>query len=153
MVLWVPGGAPEALRRLMSGPDRTSLDDLRGTAPQARLVASVCEGALLLAAAGLLDGYEAMTHWAFIPDAERLRIENGDPQFLDLRGVWKDTIFTKQDYEVVMRTRYERYIGEYVLHCHILDHEDQGMMQNVRIGLPETFGPQATAAAGGHPHR
>ncbi|PPD27432.1 MAG: hypothetical protein CTY21_13555, partial [Methylomonas sp.] len=29
-----------------------------------------------------------------------------------------------------------RYIGEYVLHCHILDHEDQGMMQNVSIVLP-----------------
>jgi cyclohexyl-isocyanide hydratase len=29
-------------------------------------VTSVCEGALLLAAAGLLDGYRATTHWAFI---------------------------------------------------------------------------------------
>ena len=38
-------------------------------------------------------------------------------------------------YTLVVRTRYQRYIGEYVLHCHILDHEDQGMMQNVSIGL------------------
>ena len=41
---------------------------------------------------------------------------------------------------VHVRTRYERYIGEYVLHCHILDHEDQGMMQNVRVLLPDGHG-------------
>jgi L-ascorbate oxidase len=41
---------------------------------------------------------------------------------------------------VITRTRYQRYIGEFVLHCHILDHEDQGMMQNVRIGLPDGKG-------------
>jgi hypothetical protein len=29
-----------------------------------------------------------------------------------------------------IRTRYKRYIGDFVLHCHILDREDQGMMQN-----------------------
>jgi cyclohexyl-isocyanide hydratase len=28
-------------------------------------VCSVCEGALLLARAGLLDGHKATTHWAF----------------------------------------------------------------------------------------
>jgi hypothetical protein len=30
-----------------------------------------------------------------------------------------------------------RYVGEFVLHCHILDHEDQGMMQNVAVVLPD----------------
>ncbi|MDY6803407.1 MAG: multicopper oxidase family protein [Cyanobacteriota bacterium] len=29
--------------------------------------------------------------------------------------------------------RFLDYPGEYVLHCHILTHEDQGMMQNVRV--------------------
>jgi hypothetical protein len=33
----------------------------------------------------------------------------------------------------------ERYIGEYVLHCHILDHEDQGMMQDVQINNPRAM--------------
>ena len=45
-------------------------------------------------------------------------------------------------YTVVVRTRYQRYIGDFVLHCHILDHEDQGMMQNVRIQL--SGGPGAS---------
>jgi FtsP/CotA-like multicopper oxidase with cupredoxin domain len=81
-----------------------------------------------------------------------------DPQYPGLKGVWKDTLWIKSligsetcstnpksgIYTVVVRTRYQRYIGEYVLHCHILDHEDQGMMQNVSIGLPNGQGGGAT---------
>jgi FtsP/CotA-like multicopper oxidase with cupredoxin domain len=47
-----------------------------------------------------------------------------------------------------MHSRYERYISDFVLHCHILDHEDQGMMQNVCIRLPD--GRCGIAAAGHH---
>jgi FtsP/CotA-like multicopper oxidase with cupredoxin domain len=67
-----------------------------------------------------------------------------DPQYPGLKGVWKDTLFVKNAgpgvYTVVVRTRYQRYIGDFVLHCHILDHEDQGMMQNIRIALPDGQG-------------
>ena len=64
--LWVPGGDPAALARLMGGPNRTYLDFLIRLSKQTPWVCSVCEGALLLAAAGLLDGYEMTTHWAFV---------------------------------------------------------------------------------------
>jgi cyclohexyl-isocyanide hydratase len=53
-VLWVPGGLPDALARLMGDPERIYLDFLLKQSVKARYVASVCEGALLLAAAGLL---------------------------------------------------------------------------------------------------
>jgi FtsP/CotA-like multicopper oxidase with cupredoxin domain len=68
-----------------------------------------------------------------------------DPQYVGLKGVWKDTLWIKSltppgvssgQYTIVIRTRYQRYTGDFVLHCHILDHEDQGMMQNVRIAVP-----------------
>jgi len=59
-----------------------------------------------------------------------------DPQYPGLKGMWKDTLWIKPGYTVTVRTRYERYIGDFVLHCHILDHEDAGMMQNLAIVLP-----------------
>ena len=80
--------------------------------------------------------------------------EDGDDQYAGLKGVWKDTIWVKNlpskkhpdgIYTVETRTRYERYIGDFVLHCHILDHEDQGMMQNVRIAVPDGHGGTAQA--------
>jgi L-ascorbate oxidase len=72
-----------------------------------------------------------------------------DTQYPGLKGAWKDTLWVKnvkvsdtvrKTYKVIVRTKYERYIGDFVLHCHILDHEDQGMMQNVRIGIPDGNG-------------
>ena len=77
-----------------------------------------------------------------------------DPQYRGLKGVWKDTLWVKNSglpYKVVVRTRYQRYIGDFVLHCHILDHEDQGMMQNVRISLPDHGGPTCPANTLGQP--
>jgi FtsP/CotA-like multicopper oxidase with cupredoxin domain len=46
---------------------------------------------------------------------------------------WKDTLFVDKGQTVKLRTRYETFDGDFVLHCHILDHEDQGMMESVRI--------------------
>jgi transcriptional regulator GlxA family with amidase domain len=84
-VLWVPGGDPQALNALMQETPCTYLDFLVRCAEDARFVASVCEGALLLAAAGLLDGYEATTHWAFIPCLlqrfPNVKVVDGHPRF------------------------------------------------------------------------
>ena len=44
--------------------DEELLADLAAIAGRARRVTSVCTGAWLLAAAGLLDGFDATTHWA-----------------------------------------------------------------------------------------
>jgi FtsP/CotA-like multicopper oxidase with cupredoxin domain len=76
--------------------------------------------------------------------------DGGDPQYPGLRGAWKDTLWVKQGYTATIRTRYQRYIGEFVLHCHILDHEDQGMMQNVAIVLPGGTPASVNAPAGAH---
>jgi FtsP/CotA-like multicopper oxidase with cupredoxin domain len=47
--------------------------------------------------------------------------------------VWKDTILVHQGQPIEIMSRYTDFTGEFVLHCHILDHEDQGMMQKVEI--------------------
>lgn len=63
-LLWVPGGSPDALAAQIQDADY--MQRLRDWAETAKYVVSVCEGAVLLAAAGLLDGYRATTHWAFL---------------------------------------------------------------------------------------
>ncbi len=52
--------------------------------------------------------------------------------------VWRDTVILRANQTVTFRTRYQRFTGDFVQHCHILDHEDQGMMELVRITATET---------------
>lgn len=61
-VLFVPGGHGQ--RDLMS--DETVLRFLADHGGTARYVTSVCTGSLVLGAAGLLRGYAATTHWAYV---------------------------------------------------------------------------------------
>tara|TARA_R110000751_G_scaffold39159_1_gene93196 strand:- start:12057 stop:12713 length:657 start_codon:yes stop_codon:yes gene_type:complete len=45
--------------------DEETVDFIRATGAQAQYVTSVCTGAFLLGAAGLLKGKQATTHWAY----------------------------------------------------------------------------------------
>ena len=47
--------------------------------------------------------------------------------------VWRDTLMVYKGITSYVYTRYADYIGAYVYHCHILDHEDQGMMEVVEV--------------------
>ena len=58
-LVFVPGGP--GVGALME--DKAVLEFLRRQAQQAKYVTSVCTGALVLGAAGLLKGYRATTHW------------------------------------------------------------------------------------------
>jgi cyclohexyl-isocyanide hydratase len=58
-VLCIPGGG--GVNALLE--DEVVLDVVRERAAAARYVTSVCSGALLLGAAGLLEGKRATTHW------------------------------------------------------------------------------------------
>jgi transcriptional regulator GlxA family with amidase domain len=71
--------------------DEALLAWLRARAGQARRLASVCSGALLLAAAGLLTGQRATTHWSRCTELARaypdVTVEN-DPIFIRDGDVW-----------------------------------------------------------------
>jgi FtsP/CotA-like multicopper oxidase with cupredoxin domain len=53
---------------------------------------------------------------------------------------------------MTIRQRFRDFTGEYVIHCHILGHEDRGMMENVQVvcpkpreaefGVPRAQGPE-----------
>jgi cyclohexyl-isocyanide hydratase len=60
-VLLVPGGTEGTMALLK---DKAVLDWLRKVGEWAEWVTSVCTGAVLLGAAGLLNGYRATSHWA-----------------------------------------------------------------------------------------
>lgn len=55
---------------------------------------------------------------------------NGVPEPVPL---WLDTVDIPANGQVVIRQRFTDFTGEFVLHCHILVHEDLGMMQNVSV--------------------
>jgi cyclohexyl-isocyanide hydratase len=72
-ILFVPGGM--GTNAILE--DRATLDFLADRARTARFVTSVCSGSLILAAAGLLDGYRAATHWACYEHLEEMGVKPG----------------------------------------------------------------------------
>ena len=52
---------------------------------------------------------------------------NGQPPLPNQRG-WKDTVLLWPGDEVRLLVSFEDYTGKYMYHCHLLEHEDQGMM-------------------------
>jgi suppressor of ftsI len=48
-------------------------------------------------------------------------------------GTIKDTVWIPPESTVVIRMRFKEFLGKSVFHCHILPHEDTGMMQNFLI--------------------
>lgn len=90
--LLVPGAvALDAERRVRALTDPVVVDRVRTLAARSHRVASVCVGAHILAAAGLLDGKRATTHWS---TAEQLAADHpavevdADPIFIREGDVW-----------------------------------------------------------------
>jgi FtsP/CotA-like multicopper oxidase with cupredoxin domain len=46
---------------------------------------------------------------------------------------WKDTVLVLPGERVRVQVTFTRHPGLYLYHCHILEHEDMGMMRNFRV--------------------
>ncbi|HTC72854.1 MAG TPA: DJ-1/PfpI family protein [Solirubrobacteraceae bacterium] len=73
-LLLVPGGPGEVAARAGGG----AFDWLREADQTSTWTTSVCTGSLILAAAGLLDGRRATTHWLAVDELRRLGAEPVD---------------------------------------------------------------------------
>jgi FtsP/CotA-like multicopper oxidase with cupredoxin domain/peroxiredoxin len=52
------------------------------------------------------------------------------------RNEWWDTLYIPEGESFVIRSRFRDFTGKAILHCHILDHEDQGMMMPIEFIPP-----------------
>jgi transcriptional regulator GlxA family with amidase domain len=91
-------GSPPDTLIIAGGPgvdaasaDAVLVDWVRQRAKKARRVASVCTGAFLLGASGVLDGRRAVTHWSYCAELARrfpaARVES-DPIFVRDGSIW-----------------------------------------------------------------
>jgi FtsP/CotA-like multicopper oxidase with cupredoxin domain/peroxiredoxin len=63
-------------------------------------------------------------------------------------NVWRDTLYIKEGETYIIRSRFKDFLGKTVIHCHFLDHEDQGMMMPIEF-VPPYQAPKAKPAAPG----
>lgn len=79
------------------------IDWLQRQASQGAILASICSGAFLLAATGLLDGKNATTHWALadtfrtlypkvLLDEQQTIVDNGDTLCCSAGSAWHDLV-------------------------------------------------------------
>ena len=81
-LIWVPGADDNTTQKMMGNGDYINF--LREQAAGAEYVTSVCEGAMLLANAGLLDGCTATTHWSVVPclaKIKKVKVAPGYPRY------------------------------------------------------------------------
>jgi len=61
---------------------------------------------------------------------------NGNTNLSPKDKGWKDTVLVNPNETVQTLVKFTDYSGIYLLHCHNLEHEDDGMMLNIKIDEP-----------------
>ena len=95
----------------------------------------------------------AVEEWTVLNVDDRdhvFHIHTNDIQLTKVNGkalpepIWMDTAIVPREGSITFRTRFEDFTGLFMLHCHMMNHEELGMMQTVEVYSEE--GPQAPAS-------
>jgi FtsP/CotA-like multicopper oxidase with cupredoxin domain len=78
-------------------------------------------------------------------DQQLVRHENGDPPFSWERMKESWHLPASTTLEIVLK--FTDHTGRYVFHCHVLEHEDRGMMAQFEVVPPPTSTPTPTSSA------
>src|SRR5260221_14504550 len=92
-------------------------------------------------------------------DEHSLHTHTNPFQVAEIRGqpqadrMWRDTVVVPRPAKggsTVIRTRFLDYTGVFMMHYHMMNHEELGMMQAVEVykGPPPTSSPRAQPAQG-----
>ncbi|MEL6834005.1 MAG: DJ-1/PfpI family protein [Bacteroidota bacterium] len=84
-LIWVPGGRPQTLADIIDDPTSPFTNYVKSAGAQAEWVCSVCEGAVLLANTGLLNGHQITTHWNFVncfANYPEVTVVPGNPRYV-----------------------------------------------------------------------
>jgi FtsP/CotA-like multicopper oxidase with cupredoxin domain/peroxiredoxin len=73
---------------------------------------------------------------------------DSDPNNPKPMSVWRDTLFVREGETYTIRSRFKDFLGKTVIHCHFLDHEDQGMMMPIEF-IPPYQAPKPAVVAQG----
>jgi FtsP/CotA-like multicopper oxidase with cupredoxin domain len=68
----------------------------------------------------------------------------------DGKILWKDTLLIPAGKTFKLRTRYARYIGQFMMHCHIVEHADLGMAELLEVVGAEGAHGAGAPGPGGH---
>ncbi len=76
---------------------------------------------------------------------DRTPANAADPNYQEARAGfvedgWKDTVLVLPGERIRLLVRFLDYQGLYMYHCHILEHEDMGMMRNLQVGTASPGG-------------
>ncbi len=132
-------------------PDQPVLDALRDAADRGARMVSICIGAFALAAAGLLDGHRATTHWRDAAElARRYPLVQVDPdvlyvdqgQFLTSAGVAAGIDVCLH---LVRRDRGSAEAARIARRMVVAPHRRGGQAQFVERPMPRTGGPSVAA--------
>jgi spore coat protein A len=64
---------------------------------------------------------------------------------------WKDVVRVAPGQLIRLIGRFGGATGQFMYHCHILDHEDEGMMRSFVVMPPEVMPFDTAHGHGGHP--